>query len=235
MKTRDPYQIIIMRPTGERAVMTIRSFWVKVFIAGLVALVAVLVILSLWLADTRKRLGESRHIAEVQTGELKDLNLLLTRKEEEIISLKKKLSMSTIYQSLPDAEDPVAVPASAQAGGRAPEAVPPIAGIQDLALNESVLNFRIENSMPPGEGAARGRLFVVFKKQGSEIPHPASAMKDGVPTETMRGLPFTIRNFKPMNIPVPQAMSDWENLTFYIFDDQGRMRLSMPLDRKEIQ
>ncbi|HNU76009.1 MAG TPA: hypothetical protein PKM95_14285, partial [Deltaproteobacteria bacterium] len=102
--------------------MTIRSFWVKVFIAGLVALVAVLVILSLWLADTRKRLGESRHIAEVQTGELKDLNLLLTRKEEEIISLKKKLSMSTIYQSLPDAEDPVAVPASAQAGGRAPEA-----------------------------------------------------------------------------------------------------------------
>jgi hypothetical protein len=30
-------------------------------------------------------------------------------------------------------------------------------------------------------------------------------------------------------------MTDWESATFQIFDEQGKLRLSMPLDRKQIQ
>jgi hypothetical protein len=231
MKTRDPYQIIIMRPTGERAVMTIRSFWVKVFITGLVTLAVVLVVLAVWLADTRKNLGESRHATEIQSGELRDLNLLLTRKDEEIISLKKKLSMSTIYQSLPDTEEPAATPAVSNV----PMDHPPFAGIKELFMTGSSLSFRIENVRPSGQGAARGHLFIVFRKQDSEICYPAADIVNGIPAETKKGLPFAIRYFKPMNVPVPPAMSDWESITFHIFDEQGKMRLSMPLDRKQIQ
>ncbi len=234
MKTRDPYQIIIMRPTGERAVMTIRSFWVRVFLTGLVVLAVVLVAMAVWLAGTRGNLAEAESTIEIQSGELKDLNLLLTRKDEEIITLKKKLSLSTIYQPLPESGEPPSPRKDAQAETPVAEVHSPIAGIKDLALSGGELSFKVENVRPSSEGAARGRLFIVFRKQDSEVCHPMVKMQDGIPVETNRGLPFTIRNFKPMNVPVPPAMADWESMVFYIFDDQGRMRLSMPLDRKQI-
>jgi hypothetical protein len=235
MKTREPYQIIIMRPTGERAVMTIRSFWVRVFLTGLVALVVVLVAMAVWLANIRGNLAEAENTIEIQSGELRDLNLLLTRKDEETITLKQKLSLSTIYQSLPESGEPAAARADTRAETTAAEAHPPIAAIKDLVLSGSELSFKVENARPSSEGAARGRLFIVFKKQGSEVCYPWVKMQDSIPAETNRGLAFTIRNFKPMNVPIPPAMSDWESMVFYIFDDQGRMRLSMPLDRKQIQ
>ncbi len=235
MKTREPYQIIIMRPTGERAVMTIRSFWVRVFLSGLVAMAVVLVAMAVWLTSIRGNLAEAENTIEIQSGELKDLNLLLTRKDEEIITLKKKLSLSTIYQSLPESGEPAAARSDARAETPAAEVRSPIAGIKDLVLSGSELSFKVENVRPSSEGAAKGRLFIVFKKQDSEVCYPMVKTKDGIPAETNRGLPFTIRNFKPMNVPVPPAMSDWESMVFYIFDDQGRMRLSMPLDKKQIQ
>lgn len=235
MKTRDPYQIIIMRPTGERAVMTIRSFWVRVFLSVLVALAVVLVVLVVWLSGTRGDLAEAESTIEIQSRELKDLNLLLTHKDEEIIMLKKKLSLSTIYQPLPEPGEPPAAPREeARVEAPAAEVLPPIAGIKDLALSGGELSFKVENVRPLSEGAARGRLFIVFRKQDSEVCHPMVKMQDGIPVETNKGLPFTIRNFKPMNVPVPPDMSDWESVVFYIFDDQGRMRLSMPLDKKQI-
>ena len=232
MKTRDPYQIIIMRPTGERAVMTIRSFWVKVFFIGLLALIAVLIIMAVWLAGMREELDKSRRTIAIQTGELKDLNLLLTHRDEEIISLKQRLSMSTIYQSLPEAKKP---PVSVEQPSVASAVHPPFAGIKDLSLSEGELRFKVENVRPPSEGAARGYLFLVFKKQGSEIIYPTVRTREGIPIETNKGLPFTIRNFKPMSVGTPQAMSDWESVTFQIFDGQGNLRFSMPLDRKQIQ
>ncbi|MCK9263477.1 MAG: hypothetical protein M0R18_06645 [Deltaproteobacteria bacterium] len=234
MKTRDPYQIIIMRATGERSVMTIRSFWVRIFLSVLVALTVVLVVLVVWLAGARGDLAEAESTIEIQSGELKDLNLLLTRKDEEIITLKKKLSLSTIYQSHPESGESPAPRRQARVEAPAADVFPPIAGIKELALSGGELSFKVENVRPPNEGAARGRLFVVFRKQDSEVCHPMVKMQDGIPVETNRGLPFTIRNFKPMNVPVPPAMADWESMVFYIFDDQGRMRLSMPLDKKQI-
>lgn len=234
MKTREPYQIIIMRATGERAVMTIRSFWIRVFLSGLVVLAAVLVAMAVWLASIRGDLAEAQSTIEIQSGELKDLNLLLTRKDEEIIKLKKKLSLSTIYQSLPEPGELPAARADARAETPAAEAHPPIAGIKDLALSGGELSFKVENVRPLSEGAAKGRLFIVFRKQDSEVCYPMARTQEGVPVETNRGLPFTIRYFKPMNVPVPPAMSDWESMIFYIFDDQGRMRLSMPLDKKQV-
>lgn len=233
MRIREPYQIIIMRPTGERAVMTIRSFWIRVFIAGLAALIVILAAMALWLFQLRADLQTARQTLGIQSGELKDLGLLLTRKDEEIISLKKRFSMGTIYQLLPEAGEKEAMPAE-----KAPEAeavLAPMAGITELRLVDGKLNFRVENVRPPGEGAASGNIFILFRKQGSELWYPSASTSDGLPMETKRGLAFTIRNFKPMSIPVPPAMTDWESITFQIFDEQGKLRLSMPLDRKQIQ
>jgi hypothetical protein len=233
MRIREPYQIIIMRPTGERAVMTIRSFWIRVFFAGLAALIVILAAMALWLFQLRADLQTARQTLGIQSGELKDLGLLLTRKDEEIISLKKRLSMGTIYQLLPETGEKEAMPA--EKALEAERVLAPMAGITAPRLVDGKLNFRVENVRPPGEGAASGNLFILFRKQGSELWYPSAATRDGLPVEPKRGLAFTIRNFKPMSISVPPAMTDWESATFQIFDEQGKLRLSMPLDRKQIQ
>ncbi|MFY9397951.1 MAG: hypothetical protein WAR22_06255 [Desulfomonilia bacterium] len=235
MRIREPYQIIIMRPTGERAVMTIRSFWIKVFLAGLVVLIVVLAAMAVRLTHLQTDLAAARQTLGIQSGELKDLGLLLARKDEEIISLKKRLSMSTVYQLLPEAGEEGKAPAALGNADEAEPALAPMAGITELRLVDGMLNFKVENVRPPGEGAASGNLFILFKKQGAELWYPSSEIRNGFPVQTKKGLAFTIRNFKPMSIPVPPAMTDWESITFQIFDEQGKPRLSMPLDRSQIQ
>ena len=131
--------------------------------------------------------------------------------------LKKKLSLSTIYQPLPEPGEPPAAPREeARVEAPAAEVLPPIAGIKDLALSGGELSFKLENVRPLSEGAERGRLFIVFRKQDSEVCHPMVKMQDGIPVETNRGLPFTIRNFKPMNVPVPPTCPTGKARSLYL-------------------
>ena len=226
MKNSEPYQIIIMRPTGEKPVMTVRSFWAKLILAAIMILLVYVVIISFKLVIARNNQAEKQQTIAMQSEELKDLNILLTQKDEEIISLKKKLSMSITHKAapLPKVEKTL------------PKLYPPIVEITEISLENDHLQFKIVNLKSDSQDLAQGYVYVVFKNEQQDYAcYPSVKLDGGIPIEKKRGHAFTIRNFKPMNIRIPHSIENWETMTFYIFDDDELLRLAMPVNKVQIQ
>lgn len=225
MKNREPYQIIIMRPTGEKPVMTVRSFWAKLILVAITVLLVYVVIISVKLNGARNNQDEQKHIIAMQSEELKDLNILLTQKDEEIISLKKKLSMSITHKAtpMPKVDKPM------------PKLYPPIAEITEVSQAGDRLLFKIVNIKAGSEDMVKGYVYAVFKKGRDYACYPSVKLDGGIPVEKKRGLAFTIRNFKPMNIRIPRLIGNWETVTFYIFDYEEKLRLALSVNKVQIQ
>lgn len=225
MKDRDPYQIIIMRPTGEKPVMTMRSFWAKLILTVIAIVVVYSVISSIGIIAARNNLDEQHHVITMQSQELRDLNILLTQKDEEIISLKKKLSMSITHKAVP-------IP---KVEKLMPKLYPPIAEITDVSQRGDRLLFKIVNIESATEDMAKGYVYAVFKKGQEYSCYPDVKLDEGIPVEKKKGQAFTIRNFKPMSIRIPQSMQDWDTVTFYIFDYEENLHLAMLVNKAQLQ
>jgi len=224
MKDREPYQIIIMRPTGEKPVMTVRSFWAKLILILAAALLGSLFVVTLWLIEARNTGNEQKQTTDMLFTELKDLNILLTQKDEEIISLKKKLSMSITHKASPVPDlKPL------------PKLYPPTAEISEVSIEDSRLLFKVVNIKSESNEMSQGYVYAVFKKGQEYASYPAAALVEGVPVEKTKGHQFTIKNFKPMSIKIPESIGQWETVTFYIFDFEEKLRLAMLLNRHQIQ
>ncbi|MCD6569713.1 MAG: hypothetical protein J7L53_03320 [Deltaproteobacteria bacterium] len=219
----DPYQIIIMRPTGGKPIMTIRSYLARAIIIFFVMVVIALMIITLALVHThRKGQGLKRRVA-LQQEEIKDLNIRLAHKDEEIIALKKKIA-------------PKAVPTTrrSQKEKVLPKIYPPIVEITEISLQDHFLSFKVVNIHSGTDSPAIGYFFVVFKKDKLFVAYPEVKLINGLPQYPGLGMAFTIRNFKPIRLRIPKIAWEWRTLTFYIFDSDGKLRLVMPVNRREI-
>lgn len=225
MKNREPYQIIIMRPTGERPVMTLRPFWARMILASIMALVVAVAIITVMLLNARHSQYEHQQTITMQSEELKDLNILLTQKNEEIISLKKKLSMSITHKATP-------IPVVTRA---LPKLFPPIVEITEVSYGSDHLLFKIVNLKSQPQEMAKGYVYAVFKRGDDYACYPSVKLDDGQPVEKNKGHAFSIKNFKPMRIKIPLSIGTWETVNFYIFDDEKKMRLAMPINRVQLQ
>lgn len=223
MKNRESYQIIIMRPTGEKPVMTVRSFWAKLIVIFIAAMAIFLVLIYVNLLNSKSAINEQKQMITMQSNELRNLNILLTQKDEEIISLKKKLSMTITHKAAPI---PHVKPM--------PKLYPPIAEVTDLAMGNDRLSFKIVNIKSASNDMAKGYIFAVFKKDHHHVSYPLVKLDEGVPSEKIKGHPFTIKNFKPMSIKIPQSIQDWDIVTFYIFDQEEKLRLAMLVNKEQI-
>jgi hypothetical protein len=224
MKNREPYQIIIMRPTGEKPVMTVRSFWAKLIVFFIAAMAISLVLIYVKLLNNNSTINEQKQMITMQSKELRDLNILLTQKDEEIISLKKKLSMTITHKAAPIPDvNPM------------PKLYPPIAEITDILLGNDRLTLKIVNIKSESKDMAKGYFFAVFKKNQHHVSYPLVKLYEGVPSEKIKGHPFTIKNYKPMSIKIPQSIQNWDIVTFYIFDQEEKMRLAMLINKEQIQ
>ncbi|MBN2298957.1 MAG: hypothetical protein JXM72_10205 [Deltaproteobacteria bacterium] len=224
MKDHEPYQIIIMRPTGEKPVMTVRSFWAKLMLILAVALLVSVLVAAVRLIDARNTENEQKQVIDMLSTELKDLNILLTQKDEEIISLKKKLSMSIAHKAspVPDVKP-------------LPKLYPPTAEISEVSIENGRLLFKIVNIKSEMKEMSQGYLYAIFKKGQEYASYPSVTLDEGVPVEKTKGHQFTIKNFKPMSIKIPESIGQWETVTFYIFDFEEKLRLAMLLNRHQIQ
>ena len=225
MKNREPYQIIIMRPTGEKPVMTVRSFWAKLILIAITALLVYVVVISVKLIGARNNQDDQKQIIAMQSEELKDLNILLTQEDEEIISLKKKLSMSITHKAAP-------LP---KLDKTMPKLYPPIAEITEVSQAGNRLLFKIVNIKSGTQEMVKGYVYAVFKKGRDYACYPSVKLDGGIPVEKKRGHAFTIRNFKPMNIGIPRSIGNWETVTFYIFDYEEKLRLALSVNKVQIQ
>jgi hypothetical protein len=224
MKNREPYQIIIMRPTGEKPVMTVRSFWAKLIVVFIALMVISLVVIYVNLLNSNSTINEQKQMITLQSKELRDLNMLLTQKDEEIISLKKKLSMTITHKAspIPDVKP-------------MPKLYPPIAEITDISLGDDHLSLKIVNIKAESKEMAKGYFFAVFKKDQDHVSYPLIKLDGGVPSEKIKGHPFTIKNYKPMSIKIPQSIQNWDIVTFYIFDQEEKLRLAMLINKEQVQ
>jgi len=225
MKNREPYQIIIMRPTGGKPVMTVRSFWVRLILISIMVLLVAMVIVVAQLLNARHTQDDQQQMITMQSEELRDLNILLTQKDEEIISLKKKLSMSITHKAAPILE--IAKPL--------PKIHPPIVEVTGVSLRSGQLMFRIVNLRSQSKKVAQGYLYAVFKKGKDYACYPSVKLDEGLPIEKKEGHAFIIKNYKPMSIKIPQSIGNWDTVNFYIFDGEEKLRLAMPIKRVQIQ
>ncbi|MGC9323182.1 MAG: hypothetical protein ACP5G0_00395 [Desulfomonilia bacterium] len=221
---RGPVQIILMRTTDGKTLATIGPLWVKVFLLLLVALIGVMIGVGVLLTQESRVLEEKERKIVAQQKEIQDLSVQVCRKEEEIISLKNKLSMAITY-----------APSTTLLPAAVPDLKPPIAEITEVSLGERSISFRLENIKTAKRSIASGHLFAVFAS-GNEIQsYPASPVVNGVPEDWSKGIDFSIRNFKPMSVQIPPDLSSWENLTFYIFDREGNLCLAMPFTKEQLK
>ncbi|HHO75078.1 MAG TPA: hypothetical protein ENN05_01460 [Deltaproteobacteria bacterium] len=224
MKNHESYQIIIMRPTGKKPVMTLRSFWAKVIVALAVGLLVSVLVVTVGLLNAKNAESEQNQVIEMLSGELKDLNILLTQKDEEIISLKKKLSMSITHKATPVPDlKPL------------PKLYPPTAEISDVSVENGRLLFKVVNIKSQSNEVSQGYVYAVFKKGQVYASYPSVTLDEGVPVEKTKGHQFTIKNFKPMSIKIPESIGQWETVTFYIFDLEEKLRLAMLFNKYQIQ
>ncbi len=225
MKNREPYQIIIMRPTGERPVMTVRSFWVRLILTSIVVLLVGMVLVTAQLLGTRHTGNDQQQTITMQSAELRDLNILLTQKDEEIISLKKKLSMSITHKAAPVPE--VAKPPMKR--------YPPIVEITEVSVESDYLLFKIVNLKSQPQQTATGYVYAVFKRGDDYACYPGVKLDEGLPVEKNKGHAFSIKNFKPMSIKIPPSIGNWNAVIFYIFDNNEHLCLAMPVNKAQIQ
>jgi len=224
MKNHEPYQIIIMRPTGEKPVMSVRSFWAKLILVLAVVLLVSVFVSTVRLINARNTGNEQKQLIAMMSRELKDLNILLTQKDEEIIFLKKKLSMSIAHKASPV---PNVKPL--------PKLYPPTAEISEVCVENNRLLFKIVNIKSGLHEMSQGYLFAIFKKDQEYVSYPSVKLDEGVPVEKEKGHQFTIKNFKPMSIKIPKSIGKWETVTFYIFDLEKKLRLAMLLNSHQVQ
>ena len=123
---REPYQIIIMRPTGGKAIMTLRSLWVRLFVALAVALLVTLLAVSISVYYLYGTCNEHQLLIDRQAAEIKDLNISIARKDEKIISLKKKMSTTIRHQPT----------APLTSFSELPELHPPTVEVTEMMLKE---------------------------------------------------------------------------------------------------
>ena len=166
--------------------------------------------------------GQKQVISQ-QVEDIKSLNIQIARRDEEIISLKTKLSMAITHaaQQIPEDESLTVV-------------FPPIAEISEVKLNSGVLSFNIVNIKANNE-AVTGFFFAVFNDKGVYECYPPEEIKDGIPADPTQGQAFTIKNYKPMSIKTPETMKTWESVRFFIFDAQKNLRVAMLMKLEELQ
>ncbi len=213
-----------MRPTGGRAIMTLRSSWVKVIAGLVVGLVVTLVLVSMSLVTASRTVSEQKETIAMQASEIKELNISMARKDEKIISLKKKVSTSSRHQA----------PVTKSTAAELPKIHAPIVEVTEAALEGDRISFKIQN-VHPGDTVARGYFFAVYKEGNIFLSYPAVTLVSGLPVDKKSGMAFSIRNFKPMTIKTPRSMQAWSMVTFYVFDTEGNLRLVMPLNREQMQ
>jgi len=221
---RDPYQIIVMRPTGGRPIMTIGSTWAKCIIFSILAMMVCLVILGLYIMNSQRTFTEQSQMIRMQSSEIKDLNIRIARKDEEIISLKNKLSMAITHKIEPTG-----------LSRYLPEIHTPIAKLTDIILDGQSLFLKIVSIKTDSRDYTTGYFFAVFQKGTIEKSYPDVALYDGIPNARDRGIMFSIRNFKPLTFNAPRTMPDWDTVIFYIFDMEGKLRLAMPMKKNHIK
>lgn len=222
MMNREPYQIVIMRPTGGKAIMTVRSCWVRMLVILACLLVAAVIVCSIGWHVSRARHADTRAINVGQRQEIKDLNIYLARKDQEIITLKQKMSTAIHHQAS-------IIPATI----KLPKLHTPTVELGEVTFGSQGLDLKIIN-LNPG-ATTDGYFFAIFRHDKVLISHPAVTLTDGVPVDKKAGLAFSIRNFKPMHIAPEQMVSGWDQVTFYVFDTEGRLRLAMPMDRSQLE
>jgi hypothetical protein len=212
-----------MRPTGGKPIMTIRSYLARAILVVFFMVIVALVIITFALVHTcRERAGLKERVV-LQQEEIKDLNILIAHRDEEIIDLKKK-----IVPKVP----PTTMRSQKQKA--LPKIYPPIAEITDLTIQDQSVSFKVVNVDPGTDLPATGYFFVVFKKDKIFVSYPEVRLINGLPQNFSLGMAFNIRNFKPIKLRIPKIILEWDTLTFYIFDSDGKLRLVMPVNRREI-
>ena len=58
-------------------------------------------------------------------------------------------------------------------------------------------------------------------------------MDGSIPSIPDKGIAFTIRNYKQIEIHIPPKMNRWDRVTFYVFDFSGKLRLIKPMPREK--
>ncbi|MEA2101336.1 MAG: hypothetical protein U9P80_02030 [Thermodesulfobacteriota bacterium] len=220
--SRDPYHVIIVRPTGSRrADITISERWVNGL--GLFCIVATIVFVAMvyMLVQDQRKIEVQADESRVQTEEINHLNIALAQKDEEIIRLKKVVS-STVRHSVQ--APPVEI--------TLPDLKPPIVEISEMKMDGNQLTFRIVNINPGTGKTADGHFFAVFRKGKGLFCVPQTLLRDGVPEKKDAGLEFSLYNYKPMRITPP--VPGWERATFFVFDAKGAMRLVMTVKREDM-
>ncbi|MDT8273058.1 MAG: hypothetical protein RRA35_07670 [Desulfomonilia bacterium] len=220
----DPLQVIIMRVTDGKIIKTVGSWGVRFFFFLLAALIGVLISVSVLVVQNVRVLENKERAIVAQAEEIQELRVLMARKDEEMLSLKNRLSMAITYP-----------PEQAPASPVISDLKPPIAGIAEISLAEGSISFKLENILSERGARATGHLFVVFRKGGQFLSHPETTLNNGVPADWERGMEFSIRNFRPISVKVPPEISRWERVTFYVFDTEGGMRLAMTIPREQLR
>lgn len=219
----DPYQIIVMRPTGGKPIMTVQPYLAKAILIFFLMVIIALVIITSALVHTCRQRDSLKERIVLQQEEIKDLNIFIAHRDEEMIDLKKKITPKTPPTTRQVKKEQVL-----------PKIYPPIAEITDLTTQDQSISFKVVNVDPGTDLPATGYFFVVFKKDKIFVSYPEARLTNGLPQNFSLGMAFNIRNFKPIRLRIPKIAWGWDTLTFYIFDSNGKLRLVMPVNRREI-
>ncbi len=221
MKSDGPYHVMIVSTTGGKPILNMGPGFLRVIVLGFLVLVIGLLVLTYLVIDSYRVNRDLRTRIEAQVGEIKALNVEIARKDEEIISLKKQVAPAIDGQRIVIKEIT-----------KAPKVYPPTVGLQDISITDTKIMLKVVNIKV--QEVASGHLFAVFHGGGRYVSYPPVAMDGGVPSIPDRGLPFTIHNYKQMVIHIPSRLSRWDNVTFYVFDSSGKLRLVHSMPREEV-
>ena len=217
-----PYQIIIMRTTGNKPILTIGPLMFKAFFTIAIVIMIALIVVSYLLINSNKENHTLISKIASQAKDIRELNVVVIRKEEKIISLKKHMAPAIGGQRIVIKDV-----------SPTPKVFPPIVEVTGLELTNNVVKLRIVN-IKPGI-IVSGYFFAVFNKAKHSISYPHVELADGIPRIAAKGLPFTIRNYKPMEFNIPKNIVGWDKVTLYVFDIGGKLRLVMPIAREEVE
>lgn len=220
----EKYQLLILRSHGGKPIMKISPMWIKLLGISFVVLLIAVIAGGIHLAQINRTNTELIRRISAYSGENKQLSINIAQKEQEIISLKNKLSPTIVHQA-------DKVPGLAPE----PELLPPIAEIDNIVLKNQELYFRIQNIKKESNIIVKGQCYVVFKMGDILECLPETELIRGIPQYNGKGIEFSIRNYRPVKINAPQGIADWESATFYIFDDKKKLRLATPVKKEKIK
>ena len=218
MKRAEQYHVMIVSSTGDKPVFNMGPGLLKLIIFIFILVIIALAVLAYLVLDAYRVEHELRKRIEVQISEIRALNLEIARKDEEIISLKKHVAPAIGGPKIKIKEI-----------AKAPKIYPPVVDLKDISLVDDKIDLKVVNIKVLK--VASGYLFAVFHKGNLYASYPPVAMDGSIPSIPDKGIAFTIRNYKQIEIHIPPKMNRWDRVTFYVFDFSGKLRLIKPMPR----